>query len=67
MTSLNSKLILSALGVALLATPSFAGPRDHSLSAQSNNVIVDGNVIGADPDLRIRSALAREWDSLHGE
>jgi len=29
--------------------------------------VVDGVVIGADPDARIRGALKREWDSRYGE
>jgi len=64
--TLNSKLILSALGVALLATPASAAPQAHGPSA-SNVVIENGTVVGADPDARIRGALMREWDFRYGE
>ena len=68
MTS-HAKLILSALGVALLATPASAAPQSAQFygPAAANYVVVDGVVIGADPDLQIRSQLLREWGSLHGE
>jgi hypothetical protein len=72
MTSVNSKLILSALGVALLATPALAAPNEEYGSAllytpPETIVVVEGAVVGADPDGRIRGALAREWESLRGE
>jgi hypothetical protein len=65
----QSKLILSALGAALLATPALAAPQSAQAygPAAANSVVVEGVVIGADPDLQIRSALVREWGSLHGE
>lgn len=68
MTS-RSKLILSALGVALLATPAAAAPQSPKAfgPAVSNTVIENGTVVGADPDARIRGALMREWDSRYGE
>ena len=68
MTS-RSKLILSALGVTLLATPAAAAPQSAQAygPAAANNVVVEGVVIGADPDLQIRSQLLREWGSLRGE
>jgi len=68
MTS-RSKLILSALGVALLTTPAAAAPQSPQAygPAAANSVVVDGVVIGADPDARIRGALKREWDSRYGE
>ena len=76
MKSLNTKLVLSALGVALLATPAFAQKPHHQPSHQlttqfrgpaTDDVVVDGRVIGADPDLQIRSQLSREYDSLQGD
>jgi len=70
MTPFNAKLLLSALGLALIATPAVAAPNDQAASSyrpSANTVIVEGKVVGADPDARIRSALTREWDSLHGE
>jgi hypothetical protein len=62
MKSLNTKLLLSALGIALLAGPAVA----QRLPDQSK-VVVNGKVVGADPDSQIRVQLLREWDSLHGE
>ncbi len=64
----SAKLIVSALAVVLLATPSFAQkPSSKSPGQSTAYVVVDGTVVGADPDVRIRSALEREWYSLHGE
>jgi hypothetical protein len=61
----TSKLILSALGIALLATPAFAQKPRHQVTHQaaqyqSNGVVVDGRNIGADPDAQIRSELSRD-------
>jgi hypothetical protein len=74
MRSLNTKLALSALGVALLATPSFADnlyrqPSDQTKQFQGRSideVVVDGQVIGADPDPRIRGELSRDYGSSEG-
>jgi hypothetical protein len=43
MKSINSKLILSALGVALLATPAFAQKQHHQARPQ------DSTTVGAQP------------------
>jgi hypothetical protein len=76
MMSLNTKLVFSALGVALLATPAIAGSTHRQPLSQettqsndiaSNDVVVRDRVIGRDPDLGIRSEISREFDSLHGE
>jgi len=73
MKSLNMTLILSALGIALLAGPAVAQRQpDQSTNSAApissgNVVMVRGQVAGADPDVQIRSQLYREWDSLHGE
>jgi hypothetical protein len=76
MKSLNTKLALSALGVALLATPAFAQKPHHHRAPQlqtqfqnprSDDVVVDGHVIGADPDPQIRSQLSREYEGLQGD
>ena len=64
----TSKLILSALGVALLATPAFAQKPHHqvthqaaqSQAVQPNSVEFEGRAIGADPDAQIRSELSRD-------
>jgi hypothetical protein len=62
MKSLNTKLLLSALGIALLVGPAAA----QRLPDQSK-VIVNGKVVGADPDAQIRTQLLREWDFRYGE
>jgi hypothetical protein len=62
MTSLHTKLVLSALGIALLSGPAVA----RQLPDQSN-VIVNGQIVGADPDAQIRTQLLREWDFRYGE
>jgi len=69
MKSLNAKLVFSALSVALLAAPALAQRPQYqpAVAAPSNDVVVRGHVVGADPDANIRAALLREWDSLHGE
>jgi hypothetical protein len=76
MTLLNTKLIFSALAIALLATPAIAGDTHrHPLSQKttsigdsaSNDVVVHDRVVGRDPDPSIRSEISRESDSLHGE
>ena len=65
----SAKLVVSALAVTLLTTPSFAQNPSAKYHGQpiAYAAVVDGTVIGADPDARIRSALQREWYSLHGE
>jgi hypothetical protein len=62
MTSLHTKLVLSALSVALLSSPAVA-----QRLADQTNVVVRGHIVGADPDAQIRSQLAREWDFRYGE
>lgn len=72
MKSLSTKLVLSAFGVALLAGPALAQrPADQYPADQypvdQYNVIVRGQVVGADPDAQIRTQLNREWDFRYGE
>jgi hypothetical protein len=62
MTSLHTKLVLSALGIALLSGPAVA----QHLPNQSK-VVVNGHIVGADPDAQIRTQLLREWDFRYGE
>jgi hypothetical protein len=62
MKSLNTKLVLSVLGIALLAGPAVARQPLHQ-----SNVVINGQVVGADPDARIRFELLRDWDSLRSE
>ncbi len=66
MKTLNTKLVLSALGIALLATPAFA-QKPHRQAAHQvtqtvapNGVDFQGRAIGADPDANIRSELSRD-------
>jgi hypothetical protein len=62
MKSLSTKLVLSALGFALLSGPALAQkPTDQS------KVVVRGQIVGADPDAQIRTQLSREWDFRYGE
>jgi len=74
MRTTNTTFVISALGVALLATPAFADNLNRQSSEETarlqgpavNEVVHDGRVIGADPDLRIRSELLRDYDSSEG-
>ena len=61
------KILCAALGASIvLAAPAFAAHhKDKAMSAQamaydSNTVMDDGVVLGADPDPNIRFALKRE-------
>lgn len=71
MKSLSKKLVLSALGFALLAGPAVAQQPNPYLADQylpdQYNVVVRGHIVGADPDAQIRSQLSREWDFRYGE
>ena len=67
MTSLHTKLVLSALSVALLSGPALAQKPADQYPADQYKVIVRGQVVGADPDAQIRTQLSREWDFRYGE
>jgi hypothetical protein len=77
MKSLNTKLVLSAVGIALLATPAFAQrthrqvvhPTQSQIQVPSNDVVQYGDrVIGADPDPQIRTELSRDGaNSISGD
>jgi hypothetical protein len=67
MKSLSAKLVLTALGVALLAGPALAQKPADQYPADQYKVIVRGQVVGADPDAQIRTQLRREWDFRYGE
>jgi len=67
MKSLNTKLVLSALGFALLAGPAVAQQPADQYPADQYKVIVRGQIVGADPDAQIRTQLSREWDFRYGE
>jgi hypothetical protein len=66
---MKAKITFTALAIAtLVAAPAFAQqtPRQRPASAppaivNQNNVVVDGKIIGADPDPRIRFELLREY------
>jgi len=68
MKLINTKLLLSALGIAMLATPALAQRPEHQAPQQqsqlqaptANDVIVDGRFIGADPDANVRLELRRD-------
>jgi hypothetical protein len=70
MKSINTKLLLSALGIAMLATPALAQRPERQASQQqqqsqlqaptANDVVVDGRFIGADPDPNVRLELRRD-------
>ena len=67
MKSLSTKLVLSALGFALLAGPAVAQQPADQYPANKYKVIVRGQIVGADPDAQIRTQLSREWDFRYGE
>jgi hypothetical protein len=68
MKLINTKLVLSAVGIAMLATPALAQRPVHQASQQqsqlqastANDVIVDGRLVGADPDANVRLELRRD-------
>jgi hypothetical protein len=68
MRSFNTKLVLSALGIAaMLTSPAFAQrpQRQHShptvqYQGASDAVQFNGVVVGSDPDPQIRSELSRD-------
>jgi hypothetical protein len=73
MKSLSTRTALSAFAVALLATPSFAqnphrqDQMSHFQGSSIDEVVLNGRVIGADPDPHIRSELMREHGSREGD
>jgi hypothetical protein len=67
MKSLSTKLVLSALGLALLAGPAVAQQPADQYPVDQYKVVVRGHIVGADPDAQIRSQLSREWDFRYGE
>jgi hypothetical protein len=67
MKSLSTKLVLTALGVALLSGPALAQNPADQYPVDQYNVVVRGQIVGADPDAQIRTQLRREWDFRYGE
>jgi hypothetical protein len=64
MKSLSTKLVLSALGVALVAAPAFAKSSQHTTTTSTqglyNSVQPSAGPAGTDPDPQIRSELIRD-------
>jgi hypothetical protein len=73
MRVLKTKLCLSTVAVMLLAAPAFASNAhrsDQSIQLQTSlidEVVLDGRVIGSDPDPRIRGELLRGYSSREGD
>ena len=67
MKSLSTKLVMSALGFALLSGPALAQKPADQYPIDQTKVVVRGQIVGADPDAQIRSQLTREWDFRYGE
>jgi hypothetical protein len=67
MKSLSTKLVLSALGFALLSGPALAQKPADQYPADQYKVVVRGQIVGADPDAQIRTQLSRQWDFRYGE
>ena len=72
MKPLNTKLVLSALGIALFATPAFAKRQYHTVAHPAqlqglyNSVAPDTRGVGTDPDPQIRSELSRDAGQSSG-
>jgi hypothetical protein len=74
---LDTKLVLSALGIALLATPAFAqNPHRQSSGwqttefesrAHDGDAVLNGRIVGRDPDVRIRGELVRNIEPIDGD
>ena len=67
MKSLGTKLVLSALGLALLSGTALAQKPADQYPASQSKVVVRGQIVGADPDTQIRTQLSRQWDFRYGE
>jgi hypothetical protein len=59
----NLTLALSAVALAaLISAPAVAKSRTHALAYQNDQVVVEGKVVGADPDANIRNQIRRDWN-----
>jgi hypothetical protein len=59
----NLKVVLSALALAgLVAAPTVAKTRTQAPVYHNGQVVVEGKVVGADPDAGIRGQIRRDWD-----
>jgi hypothetical protein len=66
MKSLNTKLVLSALGIALLATPAFAAAKHHQASyqgLQNSAASTPPTDVGTYPNGAIRSGSVYSRES----
>jgi len=71
MKSLNTKLVLSVLGIAMLAAPAFAQGSHHPVAHPAQlqglyNSTGASNPNGTDPDPQIRSELSRDAGQSSG-
>ena len=53
MKSLSTKLVMSALGFALLSGPALAQKPADQYPVDQTKVVVRGQIVGADPDAQI--------------
>jgi hypothetical protein len=59
----NLTIVLPVIAVAaLMAAPAVAKTRAHAPAHPNGQVVVDGKVVGADPDANIRGQIRRDWD-----
>jgi hypothetical protein len=64
MKSIKSKLLLSALGVALLATPAFAQKPRHQTSRQQDSAVsAQPSDVGTYPNGGVRSGSEESYES----
>jgi len=63
MKSLNTKLVLSALGIAMLATPAFAQRPHHQHAQQQMQYQVPENSVGGYPNPVVRSGSEQSRES----
>jgi hypothetical protein len=59
----NLKIVLPVIAVAaLVAAPAVAKTRAHAPEYRNDQVVVEGKVVGTDPDANIRGQIRRDWD-----
>jgi hypothetical protein len=65
MKSLNAKLVLSALGIAMLATPAFAQRPHHQVQhqMQSPSTNVESSYVGTYPNGAVRTGTEESFQS----
>jgi hypothetical protein len=45
-----------------VAAPAVAKTRTHAPDYRNDQVVVEGKVVGTDPDANIRGQIRRDWD-----